>query len=533
MARLGFGHGNVGLARRTTAGGGNGGGGGASVLPAYASIVTIGDSITVGVNASTAAKRWANIVAARVGGTLLNAGISGTVLQNSLDSTGAARASNGRNRFVTDVLGANLKAAIFIAYGFNDARYTGAPTTFNATEYANDYREVLNGLIIGGYARADIYVGTPFYIIDAGLNAGSAGFTGQTRAGFETFVQAATDVAAEYGVQFCNLYAWLRDNGYAATVDTDFIHPLDAGHALIAQCWQTQTVLANRLGAPATVTMAVAAQTVTVTAAAVSGAASYEYVLVANPLNVAQNTTGIFASVAAGAFYAKARAVFSGGTKGPWTMSATNVAVAAGAGATTGQTESYAATTDDTPLTATAPTLGLWTQNGYSTGSAAVAGNAIRGPVTQSQLAVAHLASAALGNGVFAQAALLVKSNTAALMSAGVVVRSDPAAQSYLAAFYNGTNIRLFKAIAGTLTQIGSTYTVVLAVGSAHTLRLEATAGGQSVYLDGALIITGAEAEANLAALGTGLGIRLQTGLATVYTSTTGPVFTGVSVGTL
>ena len=33
-----------------------------------------------------------------------------------------------------------------IAYGFNDARYIAAPSTFNVAEYANDLREVLNGL---------------------------------------------------------------------------------------------------------------------------------------------------------------------------------------------------------------------------------------------------------------------------------------------------------------------------------------------------------------------------------------------------
>jgi len=112
-------------------------------------------------------------------------------------------------------------------------------------------------------------------------------------------------------------------------------------------------------------------------------------------------------------------------------------------------------------------------------------------------------------------------------------VRSDPAAQSYLAAFYNGQNVRLFKAIAGTLTQLGSTFTTVLSPGTSHTLRLEATPGGQAVYLDGTIIITGAEPEANLVALGTGFGIRMQTGSGASYSSSNGPVFNGVTVGTL
>lgn len=298
-------------------------------MPSYASIVTFGDSITVGVNASNnATKSWAALLAGAIGAALLNKGVSGTVLQNSADSGGGARASNGRDRFQADVLGANRKAAVFIAYGFNDARYTAALATFNVAQYQNDYREVLNGLILGGYARGDIYVGSPYSISDSGLATGSTGFAGQSRAGFEAYVAAAASVAAEFGTNYCDLYAATNTAAFKAETDSnDHIHPLDAGHAAIALAWRTQTRAANTGAAPASVMANVSGSTVTVTAAAVAGATAYEYALVANPLDYATSTNGSFTAVANGSYYARARAVFADGSRGPWAFSAAAVGV--------------------------------------------------------------------------------------------------------------------------------------------------------------------------------------------------------------
>ncbi|MGB8289653.1 hypothetical protein ELI24_27140 (plasmid) [Rhizobium ruizarguesonis] len=221
----------IGLSLTQPRGGGGGGGG----LPQVASLVGFGDSITFGNQASDEAHQWLNIVSTALGaGTPLNQGIPGTVLQNSNDSGGSPRTNNGRDRYVADILGANKREAVAIDYGFNDGRYTAAPTTFNLAQYAMDYREILTGLIAGGYPTNRIFIASPYWISDTGLITGSAGFTGQTRAVFEQFVAAAKALAKEFGVYYADVYAAMRDNGGASLIYTDFNHPTDAGHAVIA-----------------------------------------------------------------------------------------------------------------------------------------------------------------------------------------------------------------------------------------------------------------------------------------------------------
>jgi len=206
---------------------------GPTTLPRVSTLVTFGDSITSGVAATLVANRWANRLAADLGATLTNAGIGGTVLQNSFDVNGSPRSSNGRNRYVSALLGANKRDLVVIAYGLNDARYTAAPSTFNVVEYQNDYREIMFGLIAGGYSRDRIVIVSPHYITDVGLTTGSAGFTGQTRIGYESFVTATRNVAREFGCYYADTYSAMRDGGGENLIDTDGIHPLDTGHLLI------------------------------------------------------------------------------------------------------------------------------------------------------------------------------------------------------------------------------------------------------------------------------------------------------------
>lgn len=498
------------------------GGGPAPIVPNYASIVTFGDSITQGVGASVAANRWTNLLATELGATLTNQGITGTTLQNSFDSGGAPRTDNGRDRFIGATLGLAKKAAVFVAYGFNDARYIGAPATFNVTQYKADFREVLNGLIINGYSKTDIYVGTPYYITDTGLVTGGAGFTGQTRGGFETFVTAAIEVATDYGVKLCDLYSWLRDNGYGPTTSGDNLHPNDTGHALIKQCWMEQTVIANTAAAP-TVTSSASGSTVTVSATAVSGAVSYVYELIASNAIYASNTSGVFTSVPNGAYRAIARAVFAG-SNGPWAFATADVDVGQ---TTTGKTEAYGGITDSTALTATSPVLGAWVDNTAQTSAAIIGQNAAQG-ATGGGLAISHLDSEALGNGVFCELDVFIRSNNA--NSVACIVRGASAANTNIMAIYNGTNIRILKCIAGTTTQLGSTHAVVLPVGSTNRIRLEAATGAQRAYLNGTQIITATEADAGMAGLGTNMGVRLQSG---VWSIGTGPVVLAASCGTL
>jgi lysophospholipase L1-like esterase len=286
-------------------------------LPRYASAVFFGDSIAAGAKAGRQPDRWTNLLSALTGAATNNQGRPGTVLQNSPALSGAPLAGNGRDTYATRVLGSNKQAAAFVAYGFNDARYTAAPATFNVKQYIRAYREVLNGMIIGGYVPTDIYVGSPYYITDTGLATGSTGFSGQTRSRFEAFVAATEQVAAEYGTNYCDLYSYGRDNGFGLTTTRDGIHPDAVGHRIIYNAWRTQTKLANARAKPASVRIISARRNVTVTVSPVPGAASYEYALMQNPVDAASNATGIF-NVTKGTYHARARALFGDASKGPW-----------------------------------------------------------------------------------------------------------------------------------------------------------------------------------------------------------------------
>jgi lysophospholipase L1-like esterase len=236
MSGFGLGLG-LGAAHRSRAGGGL-----VPSLPAMASIVGFGDSIAMGSAASIAANRWLNRVAAALGaGTPLNKAISGTVLQNSNDAGGSPRPDNGRDRYAADLLGANKREGVFVAYGFNDARYMAAPATLNLANYQNDLCEVLGGLAAGGYPRDRIVMVAPYWISDTGLTTGSSGFSGQNRAGFEAHVAAAQAVARGYGTWWADAYGWMRDHGAATLISGDHIHPNDAGHAAIAEAVLTAT----------------------------------------------------------------------------------------------------------------------------------------------------------------------------------------------------------------------------------------------------------------------------------------------------
>lgn len=292
--------------------------------PVYATLTVFGDSFTAGVGASTDANRYANKVAAAWGATLSNQAVSGTVLQNSADLSGSPRANNGRGRFVGVLTGANIRAAAIIAYGFNDARYVDAPSTLNVANYENDLAEVIAGLITRGYRPEDITIAAPWYITDTGLVTGSTGFAGQTRAGFEAFVTAARQVASDFGTYYYDAYAYMRDNGGAALIDTDNIHPNDSGHAAIALGLRTtRRIINQRLAPTGLAASSPGTGQLALAWTAVFGAVSYEHQYSAGSDVWAAATTGTGATaswtgLAAGNYLTRTRAVFGDGAKSPW-----------------------------------------------------------------------------------------------------------------------------------------------------------------------------------------------------------------------
>lgn len=190
-------------------------------------IRVFGDSITAGFNASQPHLAWPALFAAEVGGLPIhNHAIPGTVLQASLLADGKARANNGVSRFAGALL---------------DARYTAAPESMNAKSFSLDYANMLEKLTEAGHAKR-LAIGSPPYIPDAGFSIGSTGFTGQTRQGFEVYVQTVRELAQRFRIFYAPVYERMKTYDDGALASPDFTHPNDAGHRVICEAFRDAVV---------------------------------------------------------------------------------------------------------------------------------------------------------------------------------------------------------------------------------------------------------------------------------------------------
>lgn len=208
------------------------------------SLAAFGDSITQALHIPDPRDRWADRLAAALGATLRNHGLSGTVLQDSPDASGAARAGNGRSRYEAALLGDGRADVVAILYGTNDARYTAAPASFSRERFAQDYRDVLGGLLGAGYAADAIVIGSPPHLPDAGFAVGAEdGFAGQSRETFQRYVLTVRDLAQETGVYYAPVNERMGAEGGDGLILDDHVHPNPAGHEKIAAIFAGATQL--------------------------------------------------------------------------------------------------------------------------------------------------------------------------------------------------------------------------------------------------------------------------------------------------
>ncbi|WP_105430039.1 SGNH/GDSL hydrolase family protein [Neorhizobium sp. T6_25] len=197
-----------------------------------------GDSITAGFNASRAELAWPALFASAVEGfPIRNHAIPGTVLQGSKLVDGKPRSNNGVGRFVQALLDRPHEDAILILYGYNDGRYTAAPETMSVAGFVRDYSRILKALIAAGHGQR-IAIGSPPYIPDVGFSVGSAGFTGQTREGFERYVEAVRELARQFSVFYAPVYERMMEHGDGLLASPDITHPNDAGHRVIFETFR-------------------------------------------------------------------------------------------------------------------------------------------------------------------------------------------------------------------------------------------------------------------------------------------------------
>lgn len=205
-------------------------------LRGVGTVAMFGDSITVGIAASTQDRTWTALFAVETGTRAVNRAISGTVLQNSLDAGGAPRPDNGLSRCHRDLI-ADPADAICILYGYNDARYTAAPTSFNVAGFRRDYCGLISRLLGAGFDPEAIAIGSPPFPCDAGFAVGSPGFTGQTREGFEAYVDTVRSIAGRFGLHYAPVYEIMAQQPDGNLASPDITHPNDAGHRLIARAF--------------------------------------------------------------------------------------------------------------------------------------------------------------------------------------------------------------------------------------------------------------------------------------------------------
>ena len=493
-------------------------------VPNYATMAALGDSITAGSQATTNSNRWANRVATSLGAGLLNAGIADTFEQNSpVVSGGVNRQDNGRDRFFYAILNDRKRASAFIAYGLNDARYSGYPTGVNADNFKIDRREIVTGLILSGLPTLDVYTSSPYYMTDLGLAASGSGYGGNTRAWYEGYVTAARAVADEFGVPFCDLYAYLRDQpSWSSEIDAnDKIHPKDGGHALIAQAWLTQTYITNPRPVPASVSISASGAAVTVTCPTVTNAVSYEYAIITNPFWVDQNASGSFPTAVPGTYHGAARAVFSDGSKGPWKFSTVIASVAAPMGIFLSETFSGTA---GTALLINKPTIGGDWQlvTGYSTsGSARIStANRLYGGVGSIMQNLA----------VPGSADYYVEADVVRLTAVGVpglLARCSRTAWTYIRAFWvdSVSSWRVSAVVNGVDIPLGTDAADTFTSGTKR-MRLECQGSAIRLLVDGVLKIS--VTDTTITEAGTA-GILLTSNT----TSTTGFHLDNVQAGTL
>lgn len=468
-------------------------------LPQVSSLVGFGDSITLGYGIATDADKWLNRVSAGINsGTLANAGVSGTVLQNSPDSSGSARASNGRDRFISALTGAAKREMAIIAYGFNDARYIAAPATFNLAAYENDLNEVIAGLRIAGYPADRLVIVAPFFITNTGLSTGSAGFTGQTSAGFEAFVTAARAVAEAHGCWYHDAYAWMRDNGGASLISGDNIHPNVTGHAVIAEGMLYHSARLNTRAIPGSVTATGGPEQIEVSWAAVSGASGYEVALAADGSYIfgapvaASGTSATITGLTPGSLLrARVRAIV-GGTPGPWGYADSAATIVATA-------PSHIAYDDVSAITVSTPLLGRVADSGqtWSNGNAGSFQIGSQGLYLINTTAGNNHRSALLSNPMTSSAVYAegiarcqsINSNYALQLVLWCTSVGAPSDSCY-ALDYHGSLVRIFRYSGGTQTVLPGSASYVAPVGGEFTLRFECEPGEQRAYVNGALVLT-------------------------------------------
>lgn len=216
------------------------------------SITGFGDSITAGHEATSAANRYLNRLAVLKSCKVINnAGIDGTILQNTIQNTvstiGAASDNNGRDTYLTR-LEAHESDYVVIYYGVNDMLLNDAAIT--TANYEHDFIEILSDLIARGYVGSNIYILNIGYL--SGYSLGGA-YTAGSPEKHVAYNAAILRVAKLFLCRFADIYSAMVAGGEGALL-ADPVHPNDAGMELIANTVAAAEVVSNPVQSGAVLT---------------------------------------------------------------------------------------------------------------------------------------------------------------------------------------------------------------------------------------------------------------------------------------
>jgi lysophospholipase L1-like esterase len=210
-----------------------------SIIVKGDSVSFYGDSITEGFGASDPSLCWVSLFGKSKLFTTINYGVSGASLQNSMP-TNPAGAPNFRDAVGT--LNANSSShreKLCLAYGTNDVGFNFDGWT--VAVFQQQYREVLQILSSKGWTGRDIILISPYYSTQTGRNSyiEDGVTTASTEQRLIDHVQAVRELGIEFNCQFIDVFTFMKDNGGVSLLNTDGLHPNDAGYAAIASYIQT------------------------------------------------------------------------------------------------------------------------------------------------------------------------------------------------------------------------------------------------------------------------------------------------------
>lgn len=190
--------------------------------------VFFGDSITVGVGASSTANRWTSIFSSIFGYTESNLGLTGTYLENQTPVT----ANNMVSRIPAIPTKTSGHTWLVFAYGINDA-LLNAPN-YTTANFTTDYNTVIAGALAKGWTAASIIlIGTTWK--DPATYQSVMGFPASNQARQISFNTAIQSVAAAAGCLFIPMYAPMQARGGDLLITaSDNLHPNDGGYRVMA-----------------------------------------------------------------------------------------------------------------------------------------------------------------------------------------------------------------------------------------------------------------------------------------------------------